>query len=149
MSLLTRFLNVFRARALERDLDEEVSFHLSERIASYVRQGMSYRDAERSAHEQFGDVERAKQEMREVRVTNKLPAMTFIAGIVVGAIGITVMRPAVSTPKAQDPEYYTLEQQGVTTPKLIHEVKPRYTPDAMRDRVAGNVVMTCIVQPNG
>jgi len=42
MSLLTRLLNLFRARSLDRDLDDEVRFHLSERIASNLRQGMTY-----------------------------------------------------------------------------------------------------------
>lgn len=149
MSLLSRFLNLFSARSLDRDLDDEVSFHLSERIASNVRQGMPYRDAEQSAHKQFGSVERAKQGMREVRVINRWPLITFIGGILVGAVAITILRPAISTPTVPDPEYYTLEQQGVTTPTLIHEVKPHYTPDAMRDKVAGTVVMTCIVQLNG
>jgi TonB family protein len=149
VSLLTRFLNLFRARSLDRDLADEVSFHLSERIASNVRQGMKSQDAEQAAHRQFGSVERAKEGMREVRVTTKLPLLTFVAGILVGAVAITILRPAISTRPVQEPEYYTVERQGVTIPALIHEVKPEYTQDAMRDKVAGTVVMTCIVQLNG
>jgi TonB family protein len=149
MSLLTRFLNLFRARSLDDDLDDEISFHLSERIASNVRQGMPYGDAEQSAHKQFGSVERAKQGMREVHVLNKRPLMTFMAGIFVGAVAVAILRPAILTPTVKEPEYYTLEQQGVTNPTLIHEVKPHYTGDAMRGKVAGTVVMTCIVQLGG
>jgi TonB family protein len=149
VSLLTRFLNLFSANSLDRDLDDEVSFHLSERIASNIRQGMPYRDAEQLAHTQFGSVERAKEGMREVRVINRWPLITFLAGILVGAIAITILRPAISTPTVQTPDFYTAGQQGVTTPKLIHEVKPHYTWDAMRDKVVGTVVMTCIVQLNG
>jgi TonB family protein len=149
MSLLTRFLHLFRKRSLERDLDDEIRFHLSERIDSNVRQGMLYRDAEQSAFEQFGDVERAKQRMREVRVTNKLPLITFIAGILVGAVAITILRPSISTPTVQNPEYYTFEQRGVTMPIVVREVKPSYTYDAMQEKVAGAVVMTCIVQLTG
>ncbi|HUR35028.1 MAG TPA: TonB family protein [Vicinamibacterales bacterium] len=38
---------------------------------------------------------------------------------------------------------------GVTTPRLIREVKPTYTSDAMRAKVQGSVWVQCIVQPDG
>ncbi|MGE4056816.1 MAG: TonB family protein [Vicinamibacterales bacterium] len=149
MSLLTRFLNLFRRRSLDRDLDDEVRFHLSERIASNVRQGMPYRAAEQSAYKQFGSVERVKQGMKEVRVTRRLPLLTFVVGILVGAVAMGILRPTMSTSTTPDQDYYTIEQEGVMTPVLIREVKPSYTPDAIRDKIAGTVVLTCIVQPSG
>ncbi len=38
---------------------------------------------------------------------------------------------------------------GVTTPKVIREVRPQYTSDAMRARIQGSVLLECVVQPNG
>lgn len=37
----------------------------------------------------------------------------------------------------------------VTTPKLIHEVKPAYTTNARKARIEGDVVLEAIVQPDG
>ena len=41
MSFISRFLNVFRPKALERELDDEVRFHLEERAASNLQRGMA------------------------------------------------------------------------------------------------------------
>lgn len=38
---------------------------------------------------------------------------------------------------------------GVTTPRLLREVKPAYTSDAMRAKVQGTVLLQCIVRPDG
>lgn len=38
---------------------------------------------------------------------------------------------------------------GVTTPRLLQQVKPAYTSDAMRAKVQGVVQVQCIVQPDG
>ena len=38
---------------------------------------------------------------------------------------------------------------GVTTPQLVHEVKPQYTSDAMRAKVQGTVLVQCVVRPDG
>jgi len=38
---------------------------------------------------------------------------------------------------------------GVTSPVLIHETKTNYTPEAMRARVQGLVVMECVVEVDG
>lgn len=38
---------------------------------------------------------------------------------------------------------------GVTTPRLVHEVKPSYTGDAMRAKVQGIVTMEAVVNPDG
>ena len=37
----------------------------------------------------------------------------------------------------------------VTTPRLLHEVKPEYTARAMRERAQGTVRMNCVVLPDG
>ena len=38
---------------------------------------------------------------------------------------------------------------GVTLPRLIREVKPQYTSDAMRAKVQGVVLVECVVRPDG
>ena len=38
---------------------------------------------------------------------------------------------------------------GVETPKLLKEVKPQYTAQAMRAKVQGTVLLECVVQPDG
>ena len=38
---------------------------------------------------------------------------------------------------------------GVETPRLIQEVKPQYTAQAMRAKIQGEVLLECIVQPDG
>jgi protein TonB len=38
---------------------------------------------------------------------------------------------------------------GVETPRVIREVKPQYTPDAMRAKVQGTVLIQAVVMPDG
>jgi outer membrane biosynthesis protein TonB len=51
--------------------------------------------------------------------------------------------PAVDSPEVFSPG------NGVTTPKLVRDVKPNYVPAAMRDRAQGLVKMKCVVLPDG
>jgi predicted permease len=61
----------FRLRALlapgslEREMDEEMAFHLEMETRKYVRQGMSEADARRRALRNFGGVARQKERARE------------------------------------------------------------------------------------
>lgn len=38
---------------------------------------------------------------------------------------------------------------GVTTPRILREVKPQYTPDALRAKIQGTVWLDCVVLPTG
>ena len=38
---------------------------------------------------------------------------------------------------------------GITLPRVLREVKPQYTADAMRAKVQGSVWLECIVMPDG
>jgi TonB family protein len=38
---------------------------------------------------------------------------------------------------------------GVTLPRVLREVKPQYTSDAMRAKVQGMVLLECVVRPDG
>jgi TonB family protein len=51
--------------------------------------------------------------------------------------------PAIDAPEVLRPG------NGVTTPVLVHEVKPSYVPEAMRARVQGSVKLECVVLPDG
>jgi putative ABC transport system permease protein len=63
----------FRARALfrradvERELDDELRFHLEHSRAKYERWGMSSQEADRRARLELGGVERTKEEARDAR----------------------------------------------------------------------------------
>src|SRR5918997_3954270 len=66
MSWLARLLN---RRALERDLDREVRFHVDAATDDYVRAGLPREEARRRALVDFGGVERFKEEARDARGT--------------------------------------------------------------------------------
>lgn len=38
---------------------------------------------------------------------------------------------------------------GVTLPRVLREVKPQYTADAMRAKIQGTVLISCVVRPDG
>ena len=72
---------------------------------------------------------------------------SFAAGLSIGALIVTALFLRVLP--AQEPAYYRVGQEGVGTPVPVHEAKPQYTGDALRSKISGTVVMTCVVQPNG
>jgi TonB family protein len=49
----------------------------------------------------------------------------------------------------RDPRIYDKESKDVTAPVMLLEVKPSYTPDAIRDRIAGSVEVEGIVGVDG
>jgi putative ABC transport system permease protein len=55
VSLLSRLTNVFRSDRLDSELDEELRFHIEERIEHLVAGGMDRRDAQRYARRRFGN----------------------------------------------------------------------------------------------
>src|SRR4051812_39296029 len=65
--LKRRLRALFRRDELERDLDEEMRFHLEKEIELNVARGMSEREARAAALRSFGGVERFKEEARDVR----------------------------------------------------------------------------------
>jgi len=161
MSLLTRFLNVFRPKALERELDDEVRFHLEERAAENIRRGMKMPEAESTAREQFGEIARVKHEMREVRMVSRRVVGAFALGAVLGGLTVAVMThsgltmtirpsaPASMGALAEAPEFYRQGQDGIISPVVLRDVKPKYTLEALRSKVTGTVVMECIVVTTG
>jgi putative ABC transport system permease protein len=66
-TLLLRVRSLFGARSLERELDEELHFHVSMQMDANIRAGMSAGEARRRALAQFGGVDRLAEECRDVR----------------------------------------------------------------------------------
>jgi predicted permease len=61
----------------EREMDDEVRFHIEQQIADLVRGGMTPREASRRARLEFGAIEARKDEMREavgLRLLNEIGA---------------------------------------------------------------------------
>ena len=66
LSLAVRVRGVWRSRA-ERDLDDELAFHLEMQARANQRAGLTEREARFRAKRQFGGVEQSKERCRDVR----------------------------------------------------------------------------------
>ena len=58
---------LFRRRSVERELDEELRFHVERQVEKYMLDGMSCEEATRRARIEFGGLELAKEECRDAR----------------------------------------------------------------------------------
>lgn len=59
-------------KAVERELDEEMAFHLQLETEKNIRAGMNPREARRQAALSFGGADRFKEQVREARATHPL-----------------------------------------------------------------------------
>ncbi len=66
-SCIARLKALFRQRADERELEEELDAHLRLLTERYMRQGMSANEAQNTAKRQFGRITRMKEDLREQR----------------------------------------------------------------------------------
>jgi len=62
-----RFRALFARDAMERELDDELRFHIEREVEKHVRLGMSREDAIRRARLTFGGMERIKDDTRDAR----------------------------------------------------------------------------------
>ena len=62
-----RWRSLFRKAELDRELDEELRFHLKQQEDQNLRYGMNPDDARYSALKTFGPIERSKEESRDAR----------------------------------------------------------------------------------
>lgn len=62
-----RLRALFDRRAMERELDDELKFHLDQEIAKNLRAGMPAAEAERRARLAFGGLDRIKDDTRDAR----------------------------------------------------------------------------------
>src|SRR4051812_29245298 len=53
-------------RSIERDIDDEIRFHLQARIEDLMRQGQSKDEAEANAAREYGDTVAARRELAEI-----------------------------------------------------------------------------------
>jgi putative ABC transport system permease protein len=67
-----RIRSLFRKNVLERELDQELRFHLERQITKNVAAGMSREEARRTALREFGGVEQVKEECRDERRVNRI-----------------------------------------------------------------------------
>jgi len=93
MSFLSRFTNVFRPARVERQLDEELAFHIEARIDDLVAGGMSRDAAEATARRQFGSPLRTREASRDVKL---LPWLEGLIGDVRHAVRALRSVPTVS-----------------------------------------------------
>lgn len=99
-----RLRSLFRRRAVEKDLDDELRFHLEQEVEKHVARGLSPREAYRRARLAFGPLDAVKDDCRQswgvrqidalrqdvaysLRLIGKHPAPSAIAAISL-AIGI-------------------------------------------------------------
>jgi len=66
-AIRARLRAIFLGRALDRELGEEIQFHIDLETEKNVRLGMSYDDARRRALSTFGGAARTREEHRDVR----------------------------------------------------------------------------------
>jgi putative ABC transport system permease protein len=62
-----RLRSLFQRSVVERDLDDEVRFHIERETEELVRNGLSREEADRRARLAFGGVERVKEDARDAR----------------------------------------------------------------------------------
>lgn len=161
MSLLTRFLNLFRCRNVDLEVEEEIAFHMRSRIERYIEEGMSAQDAEAAAQRQFGDRARAKRAMLEVRIMRKTVAFTILTAVAATIVaGVLWLRRAeISDEGQQDLQgqsgqqiqspYYRIGDEGVTPPKPVYKKNPNYPVEAQNAKVQGTIEVGCVVQATG
>ncbi len=64
---MRRLRRLFRKSHNESDLDRELRFHLEQQVADYCATGLSPEEARRRAQQEFGGLERVKEEVRDTR----------------------------------------------------------------------------------
>lgn len=68
MSLWTRVANVFRSGRVDRELDEELQFHLEERTRELMAEGLTRDAAARQAARRLGNRLRLREQSRDVKL---------------------------------------------------------------------------------
>jgi predicted permease len=66
-ALRVRWRGLFRREAVERELDEELRYHIELRTEENIARGMTPEEARRAARIQLGGVEQVKEQVRAVR----------------------------------------------------------------------------------
>ena len=75
MSWFSRLLSVMRSGRVNRDLDDEIRFHLEARIEEYTRAGLSIEEASARARRQFGDPALVREASRDIKLMPRLESI--------------------------------------------------------------------------
>ena len=75
MSWLSRFVSVIRGNRLNRDLDDEMRFHLEERTEEYTRAGLSIEEASARARREFGSPALMRDESRDIKLLPRIESI--------------------------------------------------------------------------
>ena len=65
--LMVRLRSLLRRGAVERELDDELQFHLEQQVDAHMRRGLSRDEAIRRARLEFGGLDQIKEEHRDAR----------------------------------------------------------------------------------
>ena len=91
--IILRIRAALRGRAADRELDDEIRFHLEREQEKNVRAGMTDSDAWRRAFVAFGGVQQVREAHREVRA---VPWLSDVGGDVRFALRTLARRPALA-----------------------------------------------------
>ena len=92
MKNITSFLSErLGQKALDRDVHEELQFHIEQRARSYELEGFSAADSRALAEDRFGDFEKIKKECVQIAVQSSawvfamkiVFIVTFLAGVLI------------------------------------------------------------------
>jgi predicted permease len=75
MSWLSRLSNVFRGNRLDRDLDDELQFHIQARVEDLIRRGLTPEDAAQQAQRHFGNQLLLRERSRDVKLFSWLESI--------------------------------------------------------------------------
>jgi predicted permease len=87
LQLLRRLGAILRGTSVDRDMDDEMAFHLDMEAREAIRRGLPPEDAQRNARHAFGGVERFREEGRDARGIG--PARDFSGDI---RYGLRILR---------------------------------------------------------
>lgn len=176
MSLWSRLANVFRAGRVEAELDEELQFHVEERVRELTATGMTREDAARDVARRFGNRLQLREQSRDVKLLPwfdslirdvRLGARMLRKNAVVTGASVVSLSLALGACVAAFSlvDALILRSLPVRHPeRLVYLAFPTYTPerpeadtfndplfvrlrDASRDRVALFAMSTQVVRP--
>jgi hypothetical protein len=75
--LVARLRSLLFARREDRELDEEIRFHIDKETEKNLAAGLSPREARRQAHIKFGGVERMRERTKEARGVQLIEALLW------------------------------------------------------------------------
>ena len=82
-----RLRALFRRKAVETELEEELRFHFDQEVEKYMRSGMTEEEARRRARLAFGGHEQVKEDCREARGTSFIEPPCRTRGMRSGSCG--------------------------------------------------------------